>query len=77
MASTFLVRLKVGNRLVDARGVYKLYQPKPPITGVLAIVVSALFPIALLVTESPLWRNMAVTARIWCQLHMPWLNHHK
>ena len=33
MASTFLVRLKVGPRLVDARGVFKLYQPRPPFAG--------------------------------------------
>lgn len=77
MASTFLVRLKVGNRLVDARGVYKLYRPSPPTGGVLAIIAAALFPIGLLVAQSPLWQNIGTTARIWCQLHMPWLTHHR
>jgi len=75
MASTFLVRLKVGNRLVDARGVYKIYQPKPPMTGLLAIIVSALFPTILIISDSPLWQNIAATIQIWCQLHVPWFGH--
>ncbi|MCX8053531.1 MAG: putative cytokinetic ring protein SteA [Armatimonadetes bacterium] len=39
MSSTFLVRLKVGNRLVDARGVSKLYRAHPSLrlVGVLAL----------------------------------------
>lgn len=43
MSSTFLVRLKVGTRLVDARGASKLYQsgPKLRYAGVLALAVMA------------------------------------
>ncbi|MGO8672176.1 MAG: putative cytokinetic ring protein SteA [Capsulimonadaceae bacterium] len=76
MASTFLVRLKVGNRLVDARGVYKLYRPTAPVMGIVAIVCSAMFPIFLVVSDSPLWRNLGEMARIWLKLHIPWLGHH-
>ncbi len=43
MASTFLVRLKVGPRLVDARGVFKLYQPRPPFMAFVALLLSFLF----------------------------------
>ncbi|NCO36067.1 MAG: thiamin pyrophosphokinase [Armatimonadetes bacterium CG2_30_59_28] len=47
MASTFLTRLKVGNRLVDARGVSQLYSPRlrfrevsfPLATGLVVIFV--------------------------------------
>lgn len=75
MASTFLVRLKVGNRLVDARGVYKIHQPKASGISLLTIIVAALFPILILMSGSPLWQNIAATARIWCQLHVPWFGH--
>ncbi len=76
MASTFLVRLKVGSRLVDARGVAKLYQPKPPMAAFLAVFLSAMFPITVLVTKSVLWRNIWAMIRIWWQLHWSGLGHH-
>ncbi len=72
MASTFLVRLKVGPRLVDARGVFKLYQPRPSFAAFLAVVLSALFPLAVLLLRSPapLVSNLRETVRIWWQLHV-------
>jgi len=51
MSSTFLVRLKVGNRLVDAKGVSKLYhaQPSMKYVGVLALAaLAALFAVIAL-----------------------------
>lgn len=43
MSSTFLVRLKVGNRLVDAKGVSKLYHVQPGMryVGLLALAAAA------------------------------------
>lgn len=76
MASTFLVRLKVGSRLVDARGVAKLYQPRPTLISFLAVILCAMFPIIVLVKYSVLWRNVWVTLRIWFQLHWPFFHHH-
>jgi len=75
MASTFLVRLKVGNRLVDARGVYKIYRQTASGISLLTIFVAALFPIMILMTQSPLWQNVATAVRIWFQLHFPWFWH--
>jgi uncharacterized membrane-anchored protein len=49
MASTFLVRMKVGNILVDAKGVSRLYQPHVRKLDMLLLVVSALF-VLLVVT---------------------------
>ena len=34
MASTFLTRLKIGGKLVDAKGVSRLYRPTPSAAGV-------------------------------------------
>jgi len=75
MASTFLVRLKVGSRLVDARGVAKLYQPRPSASAFLAVFLCAMFPITILVTKSVLWRNVWGMIRIWWQLHWPYFHH--
>ena len=74
MASTFLVRLKVGSRLVDARGVFKLYQPKPPASAFFAIVLSAMFPIVVLMNKVPIIRNIWETTRLWWRLSL-WHHH--
>ena len=50
MASTFLVRMKVGNILVDAKGVSRLYQPHVRKLDMVLLVASALF--ALLVVTA-------------------------
>ena len=66
MASSFLVRLKAGPKLVDAKGVSKLYRASPPysqIVGVIAaalVVVAAVFIVSapLRQTVSLLWLNI-------------------
>ncbi len=69
MASTYLVRLKVGGRLVDARGVFKLYQPRPPFIAHVALLLSFLFAVVVLLRFSPMWENLAALLRIWWRLH--------
>ena len=69
MASTYLVRLKVGPRLVDARGVFKLYQPRPPFAAHIALLLSFLFAVIVLLRYSPMWENLAALIRIWWRLH--------
>jgi uncharacterized membrane-anchored protein len=49
MASTFLVRLKVGPILVDAKGVSRLYQSRVRTSDVLLLVVAALFAMIVMV----------------------------
>jgi uncharacterized membrane-anchored protein len=49
MASTFLVRMKVGSILVDAKGVSRLYQPHVRKLDMVLLVASALF-VLLVVT---------------------------
>lgn len=53
MSSTFLVRLKVGNRLVDAKGVSKLYRIHPSGRHFLALALAALVVIVTIIALSP------------------------
>jgi uncharacterized membrane-anchored protein len=69
MASTFLVRLKVGSRLMDARGVSRLYTGRAPMGPLLVFLgISALFPIFVLLASTPqgqvAWRSVAVWFRL-------------
>ncbi|MDD3271145.1 MAG: putative cytokinetic ring protein SteA [Syntrophomonadaceae bacterium] len=53
MGSTFLVRLKVGSILVDARGVSQLYKQSLHSRYLLQLLVAALVPIVILLWVSP------------------------
>lgn len=52
MASTFLVRLKVGPRLVDAKGVNRLYQSRVRTRDIVLLVVSAVAAMLMIVAIS-------------------------
>lgn len=51
-SSTFLTRLKVGARLVDAKGVSKLYPTSVPVGPLVALVVAGLVAISAVVYSS-------------------------
>ena len=53
MASTFLVRLKIGARLIDARGVSMLYKSRLKLKYIVALVITALFPVLIVASLSP------------------------
>ncbi|MGI6318696.1 MAG: putative cytokinetic ring protein SteA [Dethiobacteria bacterium] len=57
MASTFLVRLKMGHKLVDARGLAHLYRGGIRWQYLSILVAAALFPIIVLASFSPLVRH--------------------
>jgi uncharacterized membrane-anchored protein len=57
MASTFLVRLKVGEKLVDAKGVNQLYRSKVKLTYFVAIFLAILSAFTVVILASPLARN--------------------
>lgn len=66
MASTFLVRLKVGSRLVDARGVSRLYGDRRSSAPLLALLtLSALFPVVVLLAGTPFGQVIARTVAVW------------
>lgn len=53
MASTLLVRLKIGSLLVDARGVSKLYPQRFRVDYLLEIIGAALIPLTITLLVSP------------------------
>ena len=53
MASTFLVRLRVGEILMDAKGVSRVYSPRLRTRDALLLVVGALAAIGLVILVSP------------------------
>jgi uncharacterized membrane-anchored protein len=53
MSSTFLVRLKVGSRLVDARGASKLYRGRPGLRYAAVLVLAAVAALITAVASSP------------------------
>jgi uncharacterized membrane-anchored protein len=52
MASTFLVRMKVGPRMVDAKGVSRLYQSRVRKGDMLLLVAAALFSLIIVTAVS-------------------------
>jgi uncharacterized membrane-anchored protein len=58
MASTFLVRLRVGPILVDAKGVNKLYRSTVKPSYFLVILMAALLTLLIMVQVSPMARNI-------------------
>jgi len=58
MASTFLVRLKVGSKLVDAKGVSKLYRSSVKISHLIVLLLAALTTFIVIVLASPTIRQL-------------------
>jgi len=60
MASTFLVRLKVGSRLVDAKGVSNLYRASVKPTQLVVLVAAALTVVTTAILISPQARSLVM-----------------
>lgn len=75
MSSTFLVRLKVGNRLVDAKGVSKLYRVAPSGRHIFALALAALIVVFTVIALSPTVqdRMQGVTDDMRSQLWHLWV----
>lgn len=58
MASTFLVRLKVGTKLVDAKGVSKLYHSTIKPKYIWTLIVASLIPIIVIMAISQPIKNL-------------------
>jgi uncharacterized membrane-anchored protein len=59
MSSTFLTRLRVGEILVDAKGVSRLYQPRPGLTPLLVVILAGLLALIAVIWMSPVLRDVA------------------
>jgi len=59
MASTFLARLKIGSKLVDAKGVSRLYRRTPGVRELLILIAAAAAPVLAVASQSPAVRTWA------------------
>jgi uncharacterized membrane-anchored protein len=67
MSSTFLVRLRLGERIVDAKGVSRLYRPRPGIAPVFALTGAGLAAAVVVIFASP---RGEVADLLWLKLQL-------
>lgn len=58
MSSSFLVRLKVGSKLVDAKGVNKLYRSTVSVSHMVPLIGAAMLIIVVVIALSPTMRSL-------------------
>lgn len=68
MGSTLLVRMKLGPKLVDAKGISKLYQSGFQWNRLIYVPAAAIFPLAVLSLIHPGFRHMVHTIWIYLKL---------
>ena len=70
MSSTFLTRLKIGERLVDAKGVSRLYNPSSTLAPLAFFAVAFLILLSILIITSPALND--VFELVWLKIRI-WL----
>ncbi len=69
MSSTFLTRLRIGERLVDAKGVSRLYNPSSTLAPIALFAVAFLILLTILIITSPALNDVFelfwLKVRIW------------
>jgi uncharacterized membrane-anchored protein len=68
MSSTFLTRLRIGEILVDAKGVSRLYRPRPGLTPLLVVIAAGLIAMIAVVWMTPALRD--VVNLLWLKLQL-------
>lgn len=68
MASTFLTRLRVGEILVDAKGVSRLYRPRPGIAPLLLLALTGALVLAAVILATPGLHDVADL--LWLKLQV-------
>jgi len=68
MSSTFLTRLRIGENLIDAKGVSRLYRPQPGLGPVLGVLLVGLLTLMVVILATPALSNLADL--IWLRLEV-------
>jgi uncharacterized membrane-anchored protein len=68
MSSTFLTRLRIGEILVDAKGVSRLYHPRPGLTPLFVVIAAGLIAMIAVVWLTPALRDVAEL--LWLKLKL-------
>jgi uncharacterized membrane-anchored protein len=66
MASTFLTRVRIGEILIDAKGVSRLYRPRPTNRALSAVLAAGAFALIVAILVSPSLSNLVDL--IWLKL---------
>lgn len=66
MASTFLTRVRIGEILIDAKGVSRLYRPRPTSRALSAVLAAGAFALIVAILVSPSLSNLVDL--IWLKL---------
>ena len=59
MSSTFLTRLRLGEKIVDAKGVSRLYRPSPGLSPAVIVLAAGLVALVIVVLVTPALREVA------------------
>ncbi len=74
MASTFLTRLRVGGKLVDAKGVSRLYRSRISTSSLFVLVLAALLTLGVVIALSPVGQvYLTITGAKW-DAFVSWLS---
>ena len=68
MSSTFLTRLRIGEILVDAKGVSRLYRPMPGLAPLVVVILAGLIALIAVVWMTPALRDVADL--LWLKLQL-------
>jgi uncharacterized membrane-anchored protein len=68
MSSTFLTRLRIGEILVDAKGVSRLYRPQPGLAPLLVVILAGFLAMAAVIWFTPALRD--VLEVLWLKLQL-------
>ncbi len=68
MSSTFLTRLRIGEILVDAKGVSRLYHPQPGLTPLLVVIAAGLVAMIAVIWTTPALHD--VVNLLWLKLQL-------
>jgi uncharacterized membrane-anchored protein len=68
MSSTFLTRLRIGEILVDAKGVSRLYRPMPGLAPLVVVICAGLIALIAVVWMTPALRDVADL--LWLKLQL-------
>ncbi|HTA13227.1 MAG TPA: putative cytokinetic ring protein SteA, partial [Solirubrobacteraceae bacterium] len=68
MSSTFLTRLRIGEILVDAKGVSRLYRPMPGLAPLIVVIVAGMIALVAVVWMTPALRD--VVDLLWLKLQL-------
>lgn len=73
MASTFLTRLRVGGKLIDAKGVSRLYRSRIPAWTLVLLVVAGALAVLVALTSTPTGEAYLEVLRSWWDRFLFWL----